>query len=49
MLYLDISQLEKGVQLDALSIAIRSANIDGIAHCQHTLDHRMQPRAFPYL
>lgn len=47
--YLDISQLEEGVQFDALSIAISSANIDSVAYCQHTLDHCLQPWTLSYL
>jgi len=40
--YLDISQFEQGVQLDALSIAISCAHIDSIAHCQDPLDDCLQ-------
>ena len=36
--HLDICQLEQGVQLDALCIAISCSNIDCIADCQHSLD-----------
>ena len=47
--HLDISQLEKGIQPDTLSIAISGPHIHRIPNCQHTLDHCLQPWSLPYL
>lgn len=48
-MYLDISQFEQGVQLDALSIAISCAHIDSVPHCQHPLDDCLQSWPLPHL